>query len=460
MYGLHLFFVVLIFLLLINLLKGERPRRTFTLLAYVLGLSFTNHLQTVLFFPTLLLLFLSCRKTWDLNRRTFGWAGFLFLLGLSPYLYLTIRSATGPLADWGATADWGNFIRHVSGWQYRIYMFAIPFEQALKNGQAALQTVAFQLNWPFYLSFFGLFFFHRPGGKMLTAFGLYPIITLIYNAGYDIPDIEPYYLPVVLFYFYLVGAGALGWLWAAGNLKRMRSPAQAGILLLLLLLTIYAPLSHWGRSDRSKYRFPQEALENIYQSAPNGGLVFTVVWDHYAPWLYHHFVLGKRPDLLMLDVNLTNRSWYLDFLKRTQPETLLGLEGRLDSLREMIRNFERGLPFDTARIEADYRSMLAALIRKNFSTRPLYFDVATESYAAAGWTLVPEGVLFRAYEKPGYYAYNIPSLGFSQTDNPAFLEDKLARREVESSTWMLALRKNYERRYAPKADGAGIAVPP
>lgn len=433
----------------------ESPRRDFLLLAYLLGLAFTNHLQTVLLFPTLLLLFLIYHRTWNLNLSTFGWAGFLFLLGLSPYLYLPFRSSAGPLADWGATADWGNFIRHVTGWQYRVYMFAIPFEQVWENGKTALQTVASQLKWPFYLLLPGLFFFPRPNGKMLAAFGLYPLITLVYNAGYDIPDIEPYYLPVVFLLWWLAGAGALGWLWAAGKRQRLKTPAQMGLLAALSLSTVYAAFSHWSRADQSKNRFPQEALENIYQSAPHGGLVFTAVWDHYAPWLYNHFVLGKRPDLLMLDVNLTNRSWYLDFLKRSRPEILRGLEGKTDSLWEMIRVFERGLPFDTARIEAAHRSMLAALLRKNFSVGPLYFDVSTESHSLPEWGLIPEGVLFRAYEKPGYHPFQTPPLGFSQSGNPVLLEDRLARREVESLTWMLALRKNYERMYAPKSDGAG-----
>ncbi|MGH8003395.1 MAG: protein O-mannosyl-transferase family, partial [Limisphaerales bacterium] len=319
-YGLNLLFVSLIFLFLIQLLKENNIRRNFLLLAYVLGLAFTNHLQTILLFPTVLLLLFFKWRAWKLDFRIFLTAVFLFTLGLSPYLYLPIRSAAGPLADWGGTSDWGNFLRHVTGWQYRVYIFDIPFDQVLENGRAAAATVAAQLKWPFWILLPGLFFVRFPSRKVLLPLFLYPVIILIYNAGYDIPDIDLYYLPVIFNFFLLVGAGAFGWFSILSKLEKGRGLARAGILVWLLFATAYTAVSNWNSSDQSKNRFAQEALENIYRSASGGGLVLTNVWDHYAPWLYNHFVLGRRPGLLMLDVNLTNRSWYLDFLGRAHPE--------------------------------------------------------------------------------------------------------------------------------------------
>lgn len=459
-YGLNLYFVSLIFLLLIQLLKGNSPRRSFLLLAYVLGLAFTNHLQTVLLFPTLFLLYYFHRKTWKLDIRTGVLAGFLFFLGLSPYLFLPIRSATGPLADWGGTSDLGNFIRHVSGWQYRVYMFSIPFEKVYENGQDALRTVASQPRWPFWLLLPGLFLIRRPGWKTLAAFALYPAAAVAYNANYDIFDIDVYYLPVIFVFFLLVGAGAFGWFAYLSRLKKGKGLAGAGILVLLLFSTAYAAVSNWGRSDQSKNRFAQEALDNIYKSAPAGGLVFVSEWDHYSPWLYNHFVLKRRPDLRMLDVNLTNRSWYLDFLQRALPETVAGLEEKISSYRVLVRDFEEGRPFDTAKIEALHQSILASILRKSLEAGPVYFDVATGFDSAAGWFLAPEGAVFRVYDRPGYYPYKTPPLGFSRGDFFLLPEKEIIRREVETLSWILNLRKNYETIFGPKSDGAGRAVPP
>jgi len=450
-YGLNLFFVALVFLLLFQLLKRNRLRRNFLLLAYVLGLSFTNHLQTVLLFPTFFLLYFFHRREWNFDFRTWILAGLLFFLGLSTYLYLPIRSTAGPLADWGATSDWGNFLRHIFGWQYRVYIFDIPFNQMVENGFAALGTVATQLKWPLWILIAGLFFVRLPNRKVLFPLLFYPVIILIYNAGYAIPDIDFYYLPVIFCLFILAGVGAFGWFSSFSKLKQGKGKVEAAFLIFLSASTAYAALSNWGRADQSKNRFAQEVMENIYASAPDGGLVFTAQWDHYSPWLYNHFVLGKRPDLKMLNVNLTNRSWYLDFLQRTLPEQTSGLKEKIGAYRAMVRDFETGRSIDTARIEGLRQTILASILRRAHASGPVYFDAGVNFDSAAGWFMAPEGALFRVYEKPGYYPYSMPPLGFSRTEYYGLPEERIIRREIEGLNWILNLRKNYEEIFGPKS---------
>jgi hypothetical protein len=234
-------------------------------------------------------------------------------------------------------------------------------------------------------------------------------------------------------------------------LKQGKGKAEILLLIFLFGSTAYAVVSNRARSDQSENRFAQEAVENIYASAPDGGLVFTSQWDHYSPWLYNHFVLEKRPDLKMLNVNLTNRSWYLDFMQRTLPERLEGLESKMDAYRAMVRDFETGRPFDTARIEGLRQTILASILRRAHASGPIYFDVGTGFDSAAGWFTAPEGALFRVYEKPGYYSYSTPPPGFSRTEFAGLPEEKIIRREVESLNWILNLRKNYEQIFGPKS---------
>lgn len=453
-YGLHLFYVSLILLLVVRLLGGKNPRRTALVLAYVLGLAFTNHLQTVHFLPTLFFLFVFNWKSWRFDGRTWLAAVLLLGLGLSPYLYLPIRSSFHPLADWGGTANLGNFLRHVTGWQYRVFMFTSPLSRVLENARTALGSIASQFFWPFWLLLPGLYFLCRPNWKILFAFGLYPVATFVYNTNYDIPDIDFYYLPVILILYLLMGVGTFGWLGALSKLKKGGSWAPAVLVFGLFLAVGRGIWSNWAGSDESKNRFAQEALENIYKSAPAGGFVFSNVWDHYTAWYYNRYVLGRRPDLEMLDINLTNRSWYLDFVKRTLPGRVSGLEGKIDSVRAMIRDFERGRPFEPMKIEAAYQSMLAAVLRKNFATGPVYFDESSNFDSAAGWVFIPEGALYRIYSSPGYYPYQTPFLGFSRSEDSVLMEDSIAKREVEALALMRRQRENYERAYAPKSSGA------
>ena len=230
-------------------------------------------------------------------------------------------------------------------------------------------------------------------------------------------------------------------------------------MTLLGFSAAYAAVSNWAGANQSKNRFAQEALENIYRSAPAGGLVFTGAWDHYSPWLYNRFVLGNRPDLKMLNVNLTNRSWYLDFLERAFPEMVAGFGEKIAVYREMVRDFETARPVNVVQIEGLHQSILASILRKSLEAGPVYFDVGANFDSAAGQFWVPEGVLFRIYPARGYYPFRTPSLEFSRTEF-SFPEEKIIRREIENLDRMLALRKSYEEVFGPKSGTADKAVPP
>lgn len=414
------------------------------LLAYLAGLSFTNHLQTVLLFPTLFFFFLSRRKAWGVGIKELVISIFVFLLGLSIYLYLPVRSAAHPLANWGATSELDNFLRHVSGWQYRVWMFHLSSSQVWENFLSALKIIAGQFHLLFFLFVLIGLIFYRSSKVFLRGLLLLTAVTVFYNINYDINDIDVYYLPAVFVLYLLGGVGALSILARIETLKQKSNFTKALTLLLALFFTINSLASGWAKADRSQNRFAQDAVENIYLSAPSGGLVFTPIWDHYAPWLYNHFVLGKRPDLIMLDISLARYSWYLDFLKPAYPDLAAGTEKQMDSARTLIHQFEKGLPFNSSVIEAAYQSMLASILRRNIQKHPVYFDVATRFDSAASWFPIPEGVLFRLYPKLAYYPFETPRLGFLEAENSMFLEDPIVKREVESLNRMLDLRKSYE----------------
>ena len=45
-----------------------------------------------------------------------------FVIPLLLYLYLPIRSSQDPLMNWGTPNNWGDFWRHIRGWQYQVYL--------------------------------------------------------------------------------------------------------------------------------------------------------------------------------------------------------------------------------------------------------------------------------------------------------------------------------------------------
>src|SRR5574341_536410 len=85
-YALHIFFVSLTVFLWLKW-DSMRSERVFFLICLVYGLSFTNHMTSILFFPSLLIFLWSGWGKTLFTRRRLLLGSVLFLLGFSLYLY-------------------------------------------------------------------------------------------------------------------------------------------------------------------------------------------------------------------------------------------------------------------------------------------------------------------------------------------------------------------------------------
>jgi len=113
-YTLHVFFVAL----MMRLLWGWEERREIFLLvvfALVTGLSFGNHLQTVMLAPGVFYLILSGDRKVLLDGKRFVVLSLFLVLPLLVYLYLPIRTWAGAAIHWGDQERWDRFRAHISG---------------------------------------------------------------------------------------------------------------------------------------------------------------------------------------------------------------------------------------------------------------------------------------------------------------------------------------------------------
>ena len=138
MYAFHVLFVSILCWLFLKAVvaQAEGRVRDFSwlsqLFALCLGLSFANHMMTVLLAPAFLYL---CFAVNGWSRR----AGIaiakvvpLFLAGLIPYLYLPVRASEAPLMNWGDPSTLGGLWRHLNAHTFRYQMFR-SFENALQK---------------------------------------------------------------------------------------------------------------------------------------------------------------------------------------------------------------------------------------------------------------------------------------------------------------------------------------
>ncbi|MEO0082687.1 MAG: DUF2723 domain-containing protein, partial [candidate division WOR-3 bacterium] len=92
--------------------------RNLLVVAYLCGLALTNHMSamSVVLGAGFVLMF---ERSKSLLRRL-PWMALLFLLGLSPYLFLVLRARTNPLLAWGNPVNLERLIWHVTGKQYQV----------------------------------------------------------------------------------------------------------------------------------------------------------------------------------------------------------------------------------------------------------------------------------------------------------------------------------------------------
>jgi hypothetical protein len=162
-----------------KLIKSEKLSYLFF---FLYGLSFGNHLSTLLLLPGFFfLLFIIYQRALFRAKRALL-SLFLFILGISAYIYLPIRSSSSPLLNWGDPSSLSNFLRHLTGWQYRVWMFAESSQAFWKNLKNFLSL--FYAQFPFYLlpwMFLGFVILLKKNLKLFSSLFLIFIFTIFYG---------------------------------------------------------------------------------------------------------------------------------------------------------------------------------------------------------------------------------------------------------------------------------------
>jgi hypothetical protein len=295
-----------------------KDRKWIMISCYGLGLCLTNHLSSVYIIPAYIYLIIYLRKKRLLDVKTIIYSLALFIFPLTIYLFLPLRARFSPFLNWGGVDDLYFLYKHISGWQYRIWMFSSFSLGGLLDKIGISASLLYrQISW------IGLLFcaagltWSLARRTYLSLFIiLIVILNFIYASNYEIIDIESYYLPMIIALSLVMGAGMaysaslLIELFKNGRIPRYIIPAG------LILFPVFRLIDNFYLSDRSMRTFARQGAIDLIDSMEPGGLAFVENWDFYSPWLYLHFEENYRPDIVLLDKELM-RSWYIGFLKGT-----------------------------------------------------------------------------------------------------------------------------------------------
>ena len=447
-YALH---VLLILLTILLFLKSSEPRTSVTeeiprlqiAGAFLFGLSFANHLTSLLLIPALVLLHI---RLYGLNRgsmtRGLKLSPF-FALGLSVYLYLPIRALAHPPVQWGYPATLERFAWHVGGKQYRSWMFS-GFESASKQLSYFLDHLPSEFNWlVLAAALYGLVKLFRAERTMFWFFAVSFVGCVAYSINYDIHDIDSYFLLAYLscgvFVFYGLAAGLeMAW-------RRWKGIAKVAAVIVLMSAPTLQFINNRASVNESDNFFTEDYFRTTMSGIEPNGLIITYQWDYFvSPSLYFQLVHHERPDVAIIDKELLRRSWYFVYLERRFPWLIERSKEKIDAFLVQLDKFEHDRPYDPAVIEATYVEMINDLIRRSAADRPVYVGPEIEAEFGSDLMRIPSGLMFRLAQNAESVRIKRPDVSYRKSA----LETRLTKgmkslyARMLTTTGMLFLSQN------------------
>jgi len=316
-YGLHIFFVVLTFWLLLLWGEGRQPRYLL-LSALTFGLSMTHHSTTLLLAPAILVYVFLIDWRVFLDWRLLLKGLLLLLAPLLLYLYIPWRAPHTPYLRLPLTPgrdlilyedSWPALLDFVTGGPFGGAVdFSVDLGQRLTMSWGFLRN---QVGWAgaslALIGVAGLAIGAPVAGAgtssrrkrlaVLALTGLTYAVSVAFNLVYTIGDIFvmyiPSYLMIVLWIGLAVGMVAL--------LVRRSKAASVGTVLLSLVLPLwllFANLSSVDQSDNTAARTLWESL--LGEPLPTEAILISNDRNEIMPLWYFQYVDGRRPDLLGL----------------------------------------------------------------------------------------------------------------------------------------------------------------
>ncbi len=365
-YTLHVFLVTAILLALVLWQRLESAQLAF-LGAYLWGISLSNHTSAIFLAGAILYMIITGWTRLNIKRHL-PVVVLFFILGLSLYLYLPLRSAVDPPHDWGNPENLRHLWDHLTARQYRQFLlFSSPPDvwNNLRHYGTLLKSqlgLSLLILGPVGAVLHGI---RRPRLFLPLLLAFFGNVLLV--AGYHILDIEAYYLPSYFILGLWVGlalATAVRWLWARyGRVTSLRVA-----LVVLVAVTLIPLIANFSKSSQRGMTLARQYGLNILSSVEPGAILFATADNEAFPVLYLHDVEGLRSDLAVFDLGST-----------------------LERMRRFLGRSERTFQEDPMG--------LRRLVMES-SERPVYFakehmSLATDPLQNRDLSLEPHGLVYR-----------------------------------------------------------------
>ncbi|OGS46567.1 MAG: hypothetical protein A2539_01685 [Elusimicrobia bacterium RIFOXYD2_FULL_34_15] len=382
MYSMNAFFAILMISLLFltnNLL----------FIVFVFGLGLCNHQTLILFLPGILYFIL--KKKIHLNFSLIKKLMLFFVLGFSVYIFLPVRSAQNPVANWDEPAkSLRNFVRIVTRADYgsiRLHPEQSPTTDisAIVNNLFNFLKVSVQQFdfWVIPFLIFGIYWTVKKKNFMLFfLFWLFsgPIFFIVSNLPLEdktsLPILEPYLIMPLIIFVVWIGIGIYNFLLKLGEHAGLKNTIALAFLILVLVISFNI------KNLDKRYEFiAYDYSKDLLKTLPFNSILYNPDDTTTFTLKYQQECLNKRKDIKLAVFYKT--FWGYEQLKEKHPEILpkyeiksgMELENTLISY-----NFNR-FPFysdNIGKIPRNYNVSPKGLLYGNSAVDETIFDLYVE----------------------------------------------------------------------------------
>lgn len=319
-YTLHALFVTFTVFLLIKVRSEDAVQQKYFLylFSFFFGLALTNH-HTLLLLSPAYALFVFYKK--DINDipvisviskpRIYIKMAVLFILGLTLYLYLPIRSFTYPIVNWGKPQTLAYFLDHLLRRQYgslseASFSFFLLYKQA-----AAYFNLAFRefSSYVFIAVFLGIVELFRQKKLFLSSFLIlgwfsgcitYILIANFRATPHNISIVEVFFIPSYIFLSIIILFG----LSLLINIIRFfinNAFIKKGISFIVIFVWILPLTTNYSENNKNNFYLGYDYGINVLNTPESNSYLFSAGDSSTFIAMYLQLVEGMRKDLTILD---------------------------------------------------------------------------------------------------------------------------------------------------------------
>jgi hypothetical protein len=421
-YPLHIFFVSVLLFLFVRAVfwnqvfhlrqsSSNEQWRYLLIFAFVLGLSFTNHMTTILLAPAFLYLFFWRYGVKKNSWRRIGVMLLPFLLGFSAYFYLPVRASEHPYLNWGNPIDFEKWFWHFSGKVYRVWIFSST-ESAAKQFNYFIKNLTAEFAYfPLLIAVAGFLFFLKRNKNILIFTILLFLTCLFYSINYDIHDIDSYFLLAYMTISIWVGLGSF---WIL-DVTKFRHNLFKSLSLIIIVASLLIGIN-LNKVDQSKNKIVENYARDMFNSVDKNSIIISYQWDYFVSAAYYlQLVEEERQDIVIIDKELLRRSWYYVQLQNRYPWLLQQIKIQVNNFLTELNKFEHNLPYNSEVIEYYYQQVIRGIVENNVSIRSVYITPEIEDQYTQGFYKIPSGLTFKLSKTISHEMLKKTEYSFSKT---------------------------------------------